>query len=72
MHLSRRDLYKLTAIGAAPLALAACGGASNLENGGGGGDAEKPILTVNATAGQLTKNFNPHSPSVVQIGRAHV
>ena len=25
MHLSRRDLYKLTALGATPLALAACG-----------------------------------------------
>lgn len=67
MHLSRRDLYKLTALGAAPVALAACGSASNLENGGGGGDAEKPILTTNATAGSLTKNFNPHSPSVVHM-----
>ena len=29
MHLKRRDLYKLTAIGAVPIALAACG--RNLE-----------------------------------------
>src|SRR5690625_1034377 len=39
MHLSRRDLYKLTALGAAPVALAACGEASNLDTEGGeGGD----------------------------------
>ncbi|GAA1487076.1 ABC transporter substrate-binding protein [Brachybacterium fresconis] len=68
MHLKRRDLYKLAAVGAAPLALASCGQASNLETGGGGGgDQEKPILTVNATEATLTRNLNPHSPSVIPM-----
>ncbi|GAA1488624.1 ABC transporter substrate-binding protein [Brachybacterium sacelli] len=65
MHLKRRDLYKLTAVGAAPLALASCGQASNLESGGSDSGEEKPILTVNATEATLTRNLNPHSPSVI-------
>ena len=67
MHLSRRDLYKLSALGAAPLALAACGTSSNLDSGGGSGSEERPILVTNATDGSLSKNFNPHSPSVVHM-----
>lgn len=66
MHLSRRDLYKLTALGATPLALAACGTSSNLENGGGGGAGERPIVTTTANTG-LAENFNPHSPSVIAL-----
>lgn len=66
MHLSRRDLYKLTALGAAPVALAACSTSSNLENGGGGGAEERPIITTTANTG-LAENFNPHSPSVISL-----
>src|SRR5699024_8490220 len=65
MHLSRRDLYKLTALGAAPVALAACSQASNLETGEEGDD--RPIINCIATEGSLTKNFNPHSPSVIHM-----
>src|SRR5699024_4306448 len=63
MHLTRRDLYKLTAVGAAPLALASCGQQSNLETSNDGDD--RPIVTMNTATGSLTENFNPHSPSVV-------
>ena len=66
MHLSRRDLYKLTALGAAPVALAACSSSSNLETGGGGGSDERPIITTTANTG-LAENFNPHSPSVIAL-----
>src|SRR5690625_4659521 len=65
MHLSRRDLYKLTALGAAPVALAARSQASNLETGEEGDD--RPIINCIATEGSLTKNFNPHSPSVIHM-----
>src|SRR5690625_2704160 len=67
MHLSRRDLYKLTALGAAPVALAACGEASNLDTEGGEGGDQRPIINAVATEGSLAKNFNPHSPSVVHM-----
>ncbi|WP_193105013.1 ABC transporter substrate-binding protein [Brachybacterium sp. FME24] len=68
MHLKRRDLYKIAAVGAAPLALASCGQASNLETGGGSDGGEKTtILTVNATEATLTRNLNPHSPSVIPM-----
>lgn len=66
MHLSRRDLYKITALGTAPLALAACGQSSNLDTGGGGGSQERPIITTTANTG-LAENFNPHSPSVISL-----
>lgn len=66
MHLSRRDLYKLTALGVAPVALAACGQASNLGTGEDGDD--RPIITAyNGSTGGFTKNLNPHSPSVVHM-----
>ncbi|MGO2536937.1 MAG: ABC transporter substrate-binding protein [Brachybacterium tyrofermentans] len=67
MHLKRRDLYKLTAIGAVPIALAACGQASNLETGSGADGEKKTILTTNATEATLTRNLNPHSPSVIPM-----
>lgn len=67
MHLKRRDLYKLTAIGAVPIALAACGQASNLETGAGADGEKKTILTTNATEATLTRNLNPHSPSVIPM-----
>ena len=64
MHLSRRDLYKLGAVaGAGTIALSACSQQSNLDTGGDGDD--RPIITMNTATGSLTKNFNPHSPSVV-------
>ena len=67
MHLKRRDLYKLTAIGAVPIALAACGQTSNLETGAGADGEKKTILTTNATEATLTRNLNPHSPSVIPM-----
>jgi len=67
MHLSRRDLYKLTALGATPVALAACGQTSNLDTEGGEGEDSRPIVSAIATEGSLTKNFNPHSPSVIHM-----
>lgn len=67
MHLKRRDLYKLTAIGAVPIALAACGQTSNLETGSGADGEKKTILTTNATEATLTRNLNPHSPSVIPM-----
>ncbi|WP_114853167.1 ABC transporter substrate-binding protein [Brachybacterium sp. YJGR34] len=67
MHLSRRDLYKLSALGAAPLALAACSRASNLDTGSGEGGDERPIATTFTGSGEFTANFNPHSPSVVSL-----
>lgn len=67
MHLKRRDLYKLTAIGTVPIALAACGQTSNLETGTGSDGEKKTILTTNATEATLTRNLNPHSPSVIPM-----
>lgn len=67
MHLKRRDLYKLTAVGTIPIALAACGQTSNLETGGGADGEKKTILTTNATEATLTRNLNPHSPSVIPM-----
>lgn len=67
MHLKRRDLYKLTAIGTVPIALAACGQTSNLETGAGSDGEKKTILTTNATEATLTRNLNPHSPSVIPM-----
>ncbi|MGO3506763.1 ABC transporter substrate-binding protein [Brachybacterium tyrofermentans] len=67
MHLKRRELYKLTAIGAVPIALAACGQTSNLETGAGADGEKKTILTTNATEATLTRNLNPHSPSVIPM-----
>lgn len=67
MHLKRRDLYKLTAAGTLPIALAACGQTSNLETGGGTDGEKKTILTTNATEATLTRNLNPHSPSVIPM-----
>lgn len=65
MQISRRDLYKMSALGAAPLALAACGQTSNLDTGA---DGDLPIVTAyNGAAGGFTKNLNPHSPSVVHM-----
>lgn len=67
MHLKRRDLYKLAAVGTVPVALAACGQSSNLEAKGGGDGESRPILTTNATEATLTRNLNPHSPSVIPM-----
>lgn len=67
MHLSRRDLYKLTAVSAAPLALASCGQASNLDNGTDEDGSSLPIATTFTGNGEFTRNFNPHSPSVISL-----
>lgn len=67
MHLNRRTLGKLSLATALPLGLAACAGQSNLDTGSGDA-ADKPIVTAyNGAAGGFTKNFNPHSPSVVHM-----
>lgn len=65
MQLSRRDLVKLTALGSAPIALADCGQSSNLGTGEGGD--ERPVATVFSGSGEFTRNFTPHSPSVVPM-----
>ena len=76
MHLTRRDLGKFAAVGAAvsavPLTLASCGQSSNLGSGNGGSDGggggDKPIISAyNGATGSFTKNFNPHSPTVVHM-----
>ncbi|MGY5765059.1 ABC transporter substrate-binding protein [Brachybacterium sp. DNPG3] len=67
MHLSRRDFYKLTAVSAAPIALAACGQASNLDTGTDEDGTSLPIATTFTGNGEFTRNFNPHSPSVISL-----
>ncbi len=70
MHLSRRDLYKLAAVaGTGTIALSACSQQSNLEEGGEGttGGASAPIVNAFTGSGEFTRNFNPHSPSVVPM-----
>lgn len=66
MHLSRRTLGKLSLAAMAPVGLAACTGQSNLDGGAGGSD--KPIVTTyNGSGSGFTKNFNPHSASVLSM-----
>ncbi|MFC7455869.1 ABC transporter substrate-binding protein [Brachybacterium sp. GCM10030267] len=64
MHLSRRDLYKLAAVsGTGTVALASCAPTSNLEESEEG----RPTITVLTGAGEISRNLNPHSPSVISL-----
>ena len=67
MHLNRRTLGKLSLATALPLGLAACAGQSNLDTGSGDGESKPIITTYNGAGAGFTKNFNPHSPTVLSM-----
>ena len=59
MHLTRRTFGTLSLATAVPVALAACGGQSNLDDGSGDG-ADLPIVNCyNGAGAGFTKHFNP-------------
>jgi peptide/nickel transport system substrate-binding protein len=67
MHLTRRTFGTISLATAVPLALAACSGGSNLDTGSGDG-ADLPIVNCyNGAGAGFTKNFNPHSPTVLSM-----